>query len=196
MKIEVLDKELPLCQNENMDKLCECGCGGKAPIAKQTNKRIGHVKGEPVRFIRGHVKYNGGKATHQLGYPQTKMPGHPRADSRGYVFDHVLIIEKITGEPMPPGSKVHHKNKTPADNRPDNLVFCPNQAYHKLLHQRMRALEACGHEEWRKCKFCKQYDAPENLYIHPHNNKTSFHRECANAYRARRKQDARTKLVD
>lgn len=34
--------------------LCECGCGLPAPIAKKTHKKIGHVKGKPVRFIRGH----------------------------------------------------------------------------------------------------------------------------------------------
>lgn len=35
-------------------KLCECGCGQYAPIAKITNSRWGHIKGLPVRFIRGH----------------------------------------------------------------------------------------------------------------------------------------------
>lgn len=35
-------------------KLCECGCGKPAPIAKQTQRSQGHVKGQPVRFILGH----------------------------------------------------------------------------------------------------------------------------------------------
>jgi hypothetical protein len=35
-------------------KLCECGCGKPAPIAKRTNNKFGHVRGEPVRFYRGH----------------------------------------------------------------------------------------------------------------------------------------------
>lgn len=35
-------------------KLCECGCGEPAPIAKKTASRWGHRKGEPVRFIYGH----------------------------------------------------------------------------------------------------------------------------------------------
>lgn len=34
--------------------LCGCGCGQPAPIAKQTNARHGHVKGQPHVFARGH----------------------------------------------------------------------------------------------------------------------------------------------
>jgi DNA-binding XRE family transcriptional regulator len=33
---------------------CHRGCGQKAPIAKKTRPRYGHVKGEPTRFLRGH----------------------------------------------------------------------------------------------------------------------------------------------
>ena len=36
-------------------KLCECGCGRPAPISKVNYKRLGYVKGEPMRFIRGHA---------------------------------------------------------------------------------------------------------------------------------------------
>jgi hypothetical protein len=35
-------------------KLCECGCGLPAPISKENRKRNGYVKGQPVRFIKGH----------------------------------------------------------------------------------------------------------------------------------------------
>lgn len=35
-------------------KLCECGCGQPAPIANHTRRALGHVKGQPIRFIRGH----------------------------------------------------------------------------------------------------------------------------------------------
>ncbi len=35
-------------------KLCECGCGEPAPIAKMNDKRRGHIKGQPIRFVHGH----------------------------------------------------------------------------------------------------------------------------------------------
>lgn len=33
---------------------CSCGCGQKTSIAKQTVKRLGHIKGQPIRYIHGH----------------------------------------------------------------------------------------------------------------------------------------------
>ena len=36
-------------------KLCECGCGIPAPIATRNRKAIGHVKGQPIRFVQGHA---------------------------------------------------------------------------------------------------------------------------------------------
>ena len=49
-------RHLPSAEHElKLGKgLCQCGCGRPAPIAKMTNTRLGHIKGQPVRFIRGH----------------------------------------------------------------------------------------------------------------------------------------------
>lgn len=54
-------------------KLCECGCGKPAPIAKWTNKRWGHIKGQPVRFICGHHGRKHGH-TGQVGQATWKSP--------------------------------------------------------------------------------------------------------------------------
>jgi hypothetical protein len=35
--------------------LCGCGCGQPTPPAKRTDHKRGLVKGQPVRFIRGHA---------------------------------------------------------------------------------------------------------------------------------------------
>jgi hypothetical protein len=40
--------------SEPEPKLCECGCGQPAPIAKGTSRRDGAVKGQPLRFVHGH----------------------------------------------------------------------------------------------------------------------------------------------
>lgn len=78
---------------------------------------------------------------------------------------HILMAEKAIGKSLPYGAMVHHVNENPKDNRPTNLVICPNQSYHKLLHRRTDAMNACGNANWRKCLYCKTYDAPENLSI-------------------------------
>jgi predicted XRE-type DNA-binding protein len=33
---------------------CQCGCGQDAPIAKQSDTKKGHVKGEPMRYVARH----------------------------------------------------------------------------------------------------------------------------------------------
>jgi len=33
---------------------CHCRCGGRTSIAKQNIRRLGHINGQPVRFLPGH----------------------------------------------------------------------------------------------------------------------------------------------
>lgn len=112
-----------------------------------------------------------------------KPAGYGHVNSAGYKeFDegheHVLIAERVLGRTLPIGAVVHHADENRSNNAPNNLVICPNQAYHMLLHQRMRALAACGNANWMKCVFCKRYDDPDRLYIRP-NRHQGFHRACS-----------------
>lgn len=40
----------------NPGGMCLCRCGEKAPIATKTDRRKGHVEGQPVSFIWGHAR--------------------------------------------------------------------------------------------------------------------------------------------
>jgi hypothetical protein len=48
-------------------------------------------------------------------------PGHPRADKGQYVFEHILVMERLLGRHMVPPESVHHRNGLKDDNRPENL---------------------------------------------------------------------------
>lgn len=97
--------------------------------------------------------------------------------------EHVLVAEQALGHPLPPGAVVHHVDLDKTNNTPTNLVVCPDDAYHALLHQRQRALDAGAPAHWRRCAYCKQYDEPDRLYI---KNTMVYHVDCANAYRRNR----------
>lgn len=42
--------------DEILKGLCQCGCGKPTKIARQTSKRDGYAKGEPLRYLSGHSK--------------------------------------------------------------------------------------------------------------------------------------------
>lgn len=55
--------------------------------------------------------------------------------------EHVWLAELALGKRLPPKAVVHHMNRDKLDNHtPFNLIVCPNQAYHMLLHKRARDL--------------------------------------------------------
>lgn len=79
-------------------------------------------------------------------------------------------VEKAVGRLLKTTEEVHHHTD-------GTLVACENHAYHRLLHQRTRALEACGHASWRKCCFCGKYDDPENMTIVAR-SRQAYHVSC------------------
>ena len=90
------------------------------------------------------------------GYVRRYAPNHPRADSRSYVPEHVLVAEAAVGYYLPRSVKVHHFNLIRTDNANTNLVVCENEAYHVLLHVRQRVADAGGDPNKDKiCSHCK-----------------------------------------
>lgn len=120
------------------------------------------------------------------GYVMTFAIGHPRATTRGYVFEHILVVESAMGKELRASAAVHHVNEIKSDNRNGNLVACDSNGYHHTLHARQRAFDACGHASWRLCTHCGQYD--DLARLDPHSRQKDFgrfsHRACRSAYQA------------
>lgn len=133
------------------DTYCRCGCG----------ELVGGVNslGQTRQFARRHYteyrrNQSGGKRRHG-GYIIQYSPGHPRA-MRDYVFEHILIAERALGRLLESVHPVHHHDENRANNANTNLVICEDEAYHHLLHARMRILKAGGNPDAdRICCTCK-----------------------------------------
>lgn len=106
------------------------------------------------------------------GYFKTRVAGRQ-------IREHVAVAEAALGKKLPPGALVHHADGNKSNNSPSNLVICPNDAYHLLLHQRIRAKAACGNPNWIRCWVCKTYSPPSEIVV---NGKNTHHRDCINTW--------------
>ena len=69
------------------------------------------------------------------GYRKVKRSGHPRANSCGYVYEHLLVAEQKIGRPLVGGDCVHHLNGDKGDNNPENVIVCASSVEHLRYHQ-------------------------------------------------------------
>ena len=143
-----------------LELLCECGCGTKI-VPYERN-------GKPQRFSLGHNRRFNNNKTRKCGkYSVIPVCGHPRGvSSREYVKEHILVAEKALGKPLPEEAVVHHCDEDGSNNKNLNLVICQDQGYHMLIHRRSRALRSCGHADWMKCGRCGKYSPKEDLKLH------------------------------
>ena len=95
--------------------------------------------GRPHRFIFHHSRgirrnWKGGRHIISRGYWGVLAKGHPRANRKGYVREHVLIMEQHLGRPLNDGEIVHHINGNKLDNRIENLAVMMHDE-HTALHR-------------------------------------------------------------
>jgi len=91
-----------------------------------------------------HPSWKGGRYEAR-GYIFIHKPDYPKANSAGYVLEHILVWETYHNKLIPKGWEVHHYNGIRNDNRPSNL-FAKSKRQHRLiipeLHKRIQELEA------------------------------------------------------
>lgn len=113
-----------------------------------------------------HHKWCGGRTTLGGGYIGIKSPSHPRTQHpTGFVCEHVVIAERALGRPLLGRHPVHHVDGDAGNNANTNLVICQDGNYHKLLHVRLRVVQAGGDPNTDKvCCYCKEAKPRSEFY--------------------------------
>jgi hypothetical protein len=100
---------------------------------------------------------------------------------------HRERAEKALGRSLPAGVVVHHADGSKRDDAP--LVICQDEQYHKLLHRRMRVLNAGGDPDAEKvCSRCRAVKAFALFGLNRAqcDGLNQYCRECDKAYKAAR----------
>jgi HNH endonuclease len=100
----------PSCRSHNL-----CTCGARKGLKYATCSACRTESGD------SNSNWRGGRTRHKRGYILLWVPDHPRTGNGSYVFEHVLVMEKMLGRYLLPGENVHHLNGVKDDNRPENL---------------------------------------------------------------------------
>ena len=119
-----------------------------------------------------------------IGRKRVHRPEHPRARA-GYIDIALDKAEKALGKYINGKHPIHHFDLNSHNDLNNNLVVCESRSYHKLLHRRTEALKICGHANWLKCNYCKQYDEPKNIRVYK--NGAQHHIFCERDYQRKRK---------
>lgn len=81
----------------------------------------------------GHPDWKGGRVL-VGGYWYIYTPDHPHATKTHRVAEHRLVMEQVLGRHLAPSEVVHHIDRNPQNNAPENLMVFANNAAH-LRHE-------------------------------------------------------------
>ena len=74
------------------------------------------------------------------GYILIRKPNHPFANSRGYVYEHRLVMEIKLGRYLRNGETVHHVDRNKINNKVSNLLLFSSHAEHMSYHAKDRTV--------------------------------------------------------
>lgn len=118
---------------EQIANLCKVG---QWTISKWLNKYKIPIK-QTKKREKSH-RWKGGIIRTKDGYIGIYKPNHPRADpTTGYVFEHILEVEKKIGRTVKKNEIIHHIDENKGNNIIANLFVCKNQKEHQKIHQQL-----------------------------------------------------------
>lgn len=125
---------------------------------------------------------------------QALIDGTKYVDSNGYErvkkqYVHRLVAERVLGRPLKDKELVHHVDGNKSNNSNSNLVICPNEEYHSLIHARQRIVEMGGNPD--KDKYCTYHDTlhSRELFSTRPSAYDGLHNMCREATNTYRKEN-------
>lgn len=89
------------------------------------------------------------------GYVYEKRAHHPRTNSSGWIYQHVLIMERKLGRFLVDGEHVHHVNGIKHDNVESNLEL-KSESEHHTLHGLQREHNRTSKYRWVRFNTCNK----------------------------------------
>jgi len=68
------------------------------------------------------------------GYRKLLIPKHSRADKKGYVFEHIVVMETYLGRSLVKNEVVHHIDHDRGNNKIENLMLFDSHSKHMAYH--------------------------------------------------------------
>ena len=128
-------------QQKTITKICEhCGTEYRTSHERQRfcSPSCASAANMTGRTGEHSNSWRGGLTYHYKGYVYEYCPKHYRADSRGYVLQHILRAEEKLGRLLWPWEVVHHRDGDKRNNDPDNLEVFWSTVEHSREEARLR----------------------------------------------------------
>lgn len=78
----------------------------------------------------------------KTGYPAYYLPNHPRSSAVGYVFKHILEMEKHLGRIPKKSEPIHHIDLDRTNYHISNLYLSKNNSHHQSIHSQLNKVIA------------------------------------------------------
>ena len=112
------------------------------------------------------------------GYKLIHLPNHPRANNKGWVYEHYVVAEQKLGRYLQDKETVHHIDGNKTNNDPDNLIVFATSADHSGCHAGAEIYEkdniwyAKIRTANKRCEYCNGIFKPNHM------NQRFCSREC------------------
>lgn len=98
--------------------------------------------------------WNGGRIKTKKGYILVYAPNNKRSNVNGYIYEHLLIMEKYLGRPVRKEEAVHHIDENKSNNNINNLILFPTKGSHTAFHHNIRKYKAIKELKETGYKIC------------------------------------------